>query len=101
EDFVFEAQILISASRLLGTRCVSVPIESRYKCVHSDEEFRASHFRPLRDLWRITSHIVMQALRHGGLPEVYRSIRANPPLVHDPGGAFASAGRGAQMQRAG
>jgi glycosyltransferase involved in cell wall biosynthesis len=90
EDFVFEAQILISASRLLGTRCVSVPIESRYKCVHSGEQFRASHFRPLRDLWRITSHIVMQALRHGGIPEVYRSIRANPPVIDDPDGEFAA-----------
>ena len=101
EDFVFEAQILISAARLLGTRCVSVPIESRYKCVHSDEQFRPSHFRPLRDLWRITSHIVMQALRHGGLPSVYRSIRANPPLVHDPGGEFDAPCEGARMQRAG
>ena len=27
EDFVFEAQILISAARRLGTRCVSIPIE--------------------------------------------------------------------------
>jgi glycosyltransferase involved in cell wall biosynthesis len=101
EDFVFEAQILISAARLLGTRCVSVPIESRYKCVHSDEQFRASHFRPLRDLWRITSHIVLQVLRHGGLPAVYRSVRANPPLVHDPGGEFAAPCAGARMQRAG
>jgi len=32
EGFVFEAQILISAARALGTRCVSVPIESRYRC---------------------------------------------------------------------
>ena len=101
EDFVFEAQILISAARLLGTRCVSVPIESRYKCVHSDEQFRPSHFRPLRDLWRITSHIVLQVLRHGGLPAVYRSIRANPPLVHDPGGEFAAPCADARMQRAG
>ena len=83
EDFVFEAQILISAARRLGTRCVSVPIESRYKCVHSDEQFRASHFRPLRDLWRITSHIVRQAVSHGNMAAVYRSIRANPPVVHD------------------
>lgn len=101
EDFVFEAQILISAARLLGTRCVSVPIESRYKCVHSEEQFRPSHFRPLRDLWRITSHIVAQVLRHGGLPAVYRSIRANPPLVHDPGGEFAAPCANARMQRAG
>jgi glycosyltransferase involved in cell wall biosynthesis len=91
EDFVFEAQIMISASRRLGARCVSVPIESRYKSVHSHEQFRASHFRPLRDLWRITSHIVLQALRHGDLADVYRSIRANPPVIDDPDGEFAAA----------
>jgi glycosyltransferase involved in cell wall biosynthesis len=101
EDFVFEAQILISASRRLGTRCVSVPIESRYKSVHSGEQFRASHFRPLRDLWRITSHIVLQAVRHGGLVAVHRSIRANPPLVDDPSGEFGNALPQPQMQRAG
>ena len=101
EDFVFEAQILISASRRLGTRCVSVPIESRYKSVHSGEQFRASHFRPLRDLWRITSHIVLQAVRHGGLVAVHRSIRANPPLVDDPSGEFGTAFSQPQMQRAG
>ncbi|HZF96978.1 MAG TPA: glycosyltransferase family 2 protein [Pseudoxanthomonas sp.] len=88
EGFAFEAQILISASRALGTRCVSVPIESRYRCAGSDERFRPSHFRPLSDLYRITSHIVMQALRYGGLPAVYRSIRANPPLIDDPSGEF-------------
>ena len=88
EGFVFEAQILISASRALGTRCVSVPIESRYRCAGSDQQFRASHFRPLSDLYRITSHIVMQALRYGGVPAVYRSIRANPPLIDDPSGEF-------------
>ena len=85
EDFVFEAQIMISAARRLGTRCVSVPIESRYKCVHSSDQVRASHFRPLRDLWRITSHIVRQAVGRGDLPGVYREIRANPPVIHDPG----------------
>ena len=85
EDFVFEAQIMISAARRLGTRCVSVPIESRYKCVHSSDQFRASHFRPLRDLWRITSHIVRQAVGRGDLPGVYREIRANPAVIHDPG----------------
>ena len=91
EDFVFEAQILISAARELGTRCVSVPIESRYKSVHSDEEFRASHFKPVRDFSRITRHIVHQALRGDSLLATYRRIRANPPLIHDPTGEFAPA----------
>ena len=93
EDFVFESQIMISAARRLGTRCVSIPIESRYKCVHSHEQFRASHFRPLRDLWRITSHIVRQAVAYGGLPDVHRSIRANPPVIDDPDGEFPVAAR--------
>ncbi len=90
EGFVFEAQIVISAARTLGTRCVSVPIESRYRCAGSDEQFRASHFRPLTDLYRITSHIVMQALRYGGIPAVYRSIQANPPIIDDPSGEFGA-----------
>ncbi|MEO6518933.1 MAG: glycosyltransferase family 2 protein [Pseudoxanthomonas sp.] len=88
ENFAFEAQILISAARRLGTRCVSVPIESRYRVAGSDEQFRASHFRPLLDLYRITSHIVVQAVRYGGMPAVYRSIQANPPLIDDPSGEF-------------
>jgi glycosyltransferase involved in cell wall biosynthesis len=91
EGFVFEAQIVISAARTLGTRCVSVPIESRYRAADSDERFRASHFRPLKDLYSITSHIVLQALRYGGLPAVYRSIQSNPPLIDDPSGEFTSA----------
>jgi glycosyltransferase involved in cell wall biosynthesis len=100
EDFVFEAQILISAARELGTRCVSVPIESRYKTVHSAEQFRASHFKPVRDFMRITRHIVLQAVRRGGLPAVYRSIRANPPVIDDPSGEFGTVFAQPQPQRA-
>ncbi len=88
ENFAFEAQVVISAARRLGTRCVSVPIESRYRVAGSEEQFRASHFRPLLDLYRITSHIVVQAVRYGGMPAVYRSIQANPPLIDDPSGEF-------------
>lgn len=94
EDFVFEAQILISAARHLGVRCVSVPIESRYKTVHSGEQFRPSHFKPLRDFSRITSHIVVQAVRRDGLLgllDVRRSIRAHPPLIDDVTGEFGTA----------
>ena len=100
EDFVFEAQILISAARRLGTRCVSVPIESRYKSVHSAEEFRASHFKPFRDFSRITRHIVLQAVRHGSVPAVYRSIRANPPVIDDPSGEFGTVFAAPHVQRA-
>ena len=83
EDFVFEAQILISAARTLGTRCVSVPIESRYRCVDRDEAFRPSHFRPFVDLYRIVRHIVSQVIRHGNVAKIRRSIRNNPPLIDD------------------
>ncbi|MGV8960242.1 MAG: glycosyltransferase family 2 protein [Stenotrophomonas sp.] len=88
EGFVFEAQVVISAARQLGTRCVSVPIESRYQSAASSEQFRRSHFRPLTDLYRITSHIVLQALRYGQMRAVYRAIQANPPLIDDPSGEF-------------
>ncbi len=90
EDFVFEAQILISAAQQLGTRCVSIPIESRYQCEDSDEQFRASHFKPVRDFGRITWHIVAQSFRPLKMPAMYRRIRANPPLVHDPSGEFST-----------
>jgi glycosyltransferase involved in cell wall biosynthesis len=100
ENFVFEAQILISAARRLGTRCVSVPIESRYKSVHSAEQFRASHFKPFRDFSRITRHIVLQAVRHGDVAAVYRSIRANPPVIDDPSGEFGTVFASPHVQRA-
>ena len=87
---MIEAQIEISAARRLGTRCVSVPIESRYRGTGHAQQFRPSHFRPLVDLARITSHIVLQALRYGGMRAVYRSIRAHPPLIDDPDGEFDS-----------
>ncbi len=91
EDFVFEAQIVMSAAQELGTRCVSVPIEARYNQIHGAPDFRPSHFRPLRDLWRITSHIVAQCVRRGGLRQVHRRVRANPPVIDDPSGEFAVA----------
>lgn len=97
EDFVFEAQILISAARSLGTRCVSVPIESRYAPADPveraqaqlDEQFRRSHFRPLRDFTRITSHVISQCWSTREMPAIYRQIRDNPALIHDPDGVFA------------
>lgn len=90
EDFVFEAQILISAARQLGVRCVSVPIESRYACEGAPQQFRKSHFRPLRDLWRITSHVVAQVVGHGDVLRVYRETTRTPPLIHDPSGEFGA-----------
>ena len=65
--------------------------EAIYQQPNGDEQFRASHFRPLQDLGRITSHVVAQVLRRGGMWQVYRSIRAHPPLIDDPSGEFAPA----------
>jgi glycosyltransferase involved in cell wall biosynthesis len=93
EDFVFEAQILISAARELGVRVVSVPIESRYQGPGAGAQFRKSHFRPLRDLWRITSHVAAQILRYGNVVAEYRRTRAHPPVIHDPTGEFAKTAR--------
>lgn len=90
EDFVYEAQILISASRQLGVRCVSVPIESRYQANTGPVKFRKSHFRPLRDLWRITSHVVAQVFAYGNVIAEYRRTRSNPVIIHDPSGEFAA-----------
>ncbi|HSD17420.1 MAG TPA: glycosyltransferase family 2 protein [Thermomonas sp.] len=90
EDFVFEAQVVMSAAQELATRCVSIPIEARYNVVHAAPAFRPSHFRPLRDLWRITSHIVLQCVRRGGLWQVRKRVQANPPVIDDPSGEFAA-----------
>ncbi|MFZ5657469.1 MAG: glycosyltransferase family 2 protein [Pseudomonadota bacterium] len=89
EDFVYEAQLLISASRELGVRCVSIPIESRYQAATGPVRFRKSHFRPLRDLWRITSHVVKQVWARGHVLREYRRTRRTPPVIFDPTGEFA------------
>ena len=88
EDFVYEAQILISAARRLGMGVVSVPIESRYAGAGAVEKFRKSHFRPLQDLWRITSHVVVQVWTYGHVIREYRRTRAHPPVIDDPTGEF-------------
>lgn len=81
EGFVFEAQMLISAARRAGARVVSVPIETRY--ASADEAFRASHFRLFRDLWKITSHVVLQVWRYGHILREYRLARSRPPVIDD------------------
>ena len=88
EDFVYEAQLLISCARQLGMRVVSVPIEARYKSVHSAEKFRRSHFRPLRDLWRISSHVARQILARGHLLREYRRTRSHRPVIDDADGVL-------------
>jgi len=73
--FVFESEILIEAARH-GIRAVSVPIESRY-----EEDRRASHFRPLRDVSKITRMIAWRLLRGGFMPRNYWRARTVPPII--------------------
>jgi glycosyltransferase involved in cell wall biosynthesis len=76
--FVFEADVLIAASRQ-GMGVVAVPIESRY-----GPDLRGSHFRPLRDFVHITRRVVGHVVSHGRIREQYRRARAAAPLVFDP-----------------
>ncbi len=90
EGFVFEAQLLISAARRAGARVVGVPIETRYQCADTPQVFRKSHFRLFRDLYAITSHVVVQVLKQGHVIGEYRRARANPPVIDDTSGEFTS-----------
>jgi len=90
EDFVYEAQLLLSAARELQMQVVSVPIEARYHTVHSNE-FRKSHFRLVRDLCKITAHVVMQSLHYGDVLAHIRQSRHHPPMIDDPSGEFGTA----------
>jgi len=84
EGFVFEADILIQAARRLGTRCVCVPIESRYAGAGSTGQFRRSHFRPLTDLYRITAHVVRRVLSFGNVVRRYFRARRDVSPVFEP-----------------
>jgi glycosyltransferase involved in cell wall biosynthesis len=75
--FVFESEILIEAARR-GIRTVSVPIEARYA-----DDRRASHFRPLRDVSRITMMIAWRLIRGGMMPLNYWRARTVPPIIVD------------------
>jgi glycosyltransferase involved in cell wall biosynthesis len=79
DDFVFEAALLIAAAREKHLGIVSVPIESRYQ-----EEFRSSHFRPVRDVTRITLYTVGRILHYGHIVRSYRRANSTPALIHDP-----------------
>jgi glycosyltransferase involved in cell wall biosynthesis len=84
EGFVFEADILIQAARRLGTRCVCVPIESRYQGDGLAGQFRRSHFRPLTDLYRITSHVVGRVWSYGRVIPRYVQARRDRSPVFNP-----------------
>ncbi len=79
QDFVFEAAILIAASRELEMPIVSVPIASRY-----DASARHSHFRPVRDVVRITWFTFWRVVHYGHVIGSYRASHGAPPLVFDP-----------------
>ncbi len=91
QDFVFEAAILIAASRDLDMPVVSVPVVCRY-----DHGARHSHFSPVRDVVRITWYTLRRVLHYGHLVQSYRASHGSPPNVHDPDarlGASTSAPR--------
>ena len=79
DDFVFEAALLIAATREKNLGVVSVPIDSRYQ-----GEFRLSHFRPVRDVTRITLYTIGRILHYGRIADSYRRGHDRAPLIHDP-----------------
>lgn len=79
DDFVFEAALLIAATREKKLGVVSVPIDSRY---HG--EFRGSHFRPVRDVTRITCYTIARVVHYGRVVESYRRSHGTSALIHDP-----------------
>jgi glycosyltransferase involved in cell wall biosynthesis len=78
QDFVFEAAILIAASRELGMGVVSVPIASRYP-----SDARPSHLRPVLDVTRITLYTIGRVLHYGHVVESYRRSHAAPRVLDD------------------
>jgi glycosyltransferase involved in cell wall biosynthesis len=84
QGFVFEAALLIAASRELGMDVVSVPIASRY---HGN--FRLSHFRPVRDVVRITAYTVGRVIHYGDIRTSYRRSRGAPQVADASGPSAA------------
>jgi glycosyltransferase involved in cell wall biosynthesis len=76
ENFVFEAALLIAASREKQLGVVSVPIASRY---HG--EFRRSHFNPVRDVTRITFYTIGRVVHYGNVIASHRRSRGAPIIV--------------------
>lgn len=62
DHFVFESAILVESSRQLGARIRFVPIWARY-----EPTMRPSHFRPVRDIARITGYLMAAILRYAVL----------------------------------
>jgi hypothetical protein len=68
DGFAFESEILIE-STWQGFGVVAVPIKARYP-----DDRRASHFRPARDIWRIT-RVVARKTFAGDRPQWTRDMR--------------------------
>jgi glycosyltransferase involved in cell wall biosynthesis len=83
QGFVFESAILIEAARR-GIPTLSVPIAASYA-----EDRRASHFKPFRDVTKITRMIAWRLLRSGLAPRNYWRARTVPPLIFNPDSASA------------
>ena len=45
----------------------------------------------VRDLWKITSHVVAQAFRYGNVLAHMRRSRSYPPVIDDTSGEFGTA----------
>jgi glycosyltransferase involved in cell wall biosynthesis len=78
QDFVFEAAVLIAASREMRLGVVSVPIASRYQ-----RGLRRSYFNPVRDVTRITFYTIGQVIHYGQVVASYRRSRAKPVIMED------------------
>ena len=78
QDFVFEAAILIAASRELRMGVVSVPIASRYP-----PDARPSHLRPVLDVSRVTLYTIARVLHYGHLMDSYRRSHSAPRVIDD------------------
>ncbi len=78
ENFVFEAAILIAASREQRLGVVSVPIASRYHGA-----FRPSHLKPVRDVTRITTYTIGRVVHYGHIVASYRRSRGAPLVLDD------------------
>jgi len=79
QDFVFEAAVLIAASRDLDMPIVSIPIVCRY-----DAAARHSHFRPVHDVVRITWFTIRRVAHYGHVLRSYRASHDSAPQVYDP-----------------
>lgn len=93
QDFVFEAALLIAAARDLDMPVVSIPIACRY-----EQGARHSHFRPVRDVVRITWYTFWRVVHYGSVVQSYRASHDSPPQVYDPDGRLGAA-QGADTPR--